>query len=131
MSLDIPTVRRIAALARIRLEEGELVQAQAELNGILGWIEQLQEVDVSGVQPMTAVIPNHLRLREDKVTDGGIVALVRVAVSSQEPKGRWSTPSYLIKFVVRCYPWHSVYSIRLLEPEEKETLEDWPPEKTE
>ncbi len=66
--------------------------------------------------------------RLDRVTDGGIVALVRVAVSSQEPKGRWSTPSYLIKFVVRCYPWHSVYSIRLLEPEEKETLEDWPPE---
>jgi hypothetical protein len=66
--------------------------------------------------------------RLDKVTDGGIIALVRVAISSQEPKGRWAAPSYLIKFVARCYPWHSLYSIRLLEPEEKETLEDWPPE---
>ena len=43
-----------------------------ELSNILGWIEQLQEVDVEGVQPMTAVIPNHLRLREDVVTEGGI-----------------------------------------------------------
>ena len=71
MSLDIATVRRIAALARIRLEEGELAQAQAELNGILGWIEQLQAVDTSGVEPLAGAGDMTLPMRDDVVTDGG------------------------------------------------------------
>ena len=72
MSVDSATVRHIARLARIAVSEEEVAALAPELSNILGWIEQLQEVDVSGVQPMTAVIPNKLRLREDEVTDGGI-----------------------------------------------------------
>ena len=70
MSVDTATVRHIARLARIALTGDEVEALVPELNNILGWIEQLQEVDVSGVEPMTAVIPNHLRLRDDIVTDG-------------------------------------------------------------
>lgn len=72
MSVDTATVARIAALARIRMSEDEVAALVPELNNILGWVEQLGEVDVSGVEPMTAVIPNTLRLREDKVTDGRV-----------------------------------------------------------
>jgi aspartyl-tRNA(Asn)/glutamyl-tRNA(Gln) amidotransferase subunit C len=71
MSVDTATVRHIAKLARIAVTEAEVEALVPELNNILGWIEQLQEVDVSGVEPMTAVIPNTLRLRDDVVTDGG------------------------------------------------------------
>ncbi|HWH23117.1 MAG TPA: Asp-tRNA(Asn)/Glu-tRNA(Gln) amidotransferase subunit GatC [Allosphingosinicella sp.] len=71
MSVDTATVRRIAKLARIAVTDGEAEALVPELNNILGWIEQLQEVDVADVEPMTAVIPNTLRLREDEVTDGG------------------------------------------------------------
>ncbi len=72
MSVDTATVRHIAKLARIAVTDAEVDALVPELNNILGWIEQLQEVDVSGVEPMTAVIPNTLRLRADEVTDGGI-----------------------------------------------------------
>jgi aspartyl-tRNA(Asn)/glutamyl-tRNA(Gln) amidotransferase subunit C len=72
MSLDTATVRRIASLARIRLEEEEVGRMQAELNGILGWIEQLQAVDTTGVEPMAGGGAVSLRMREDVVTDGGI-----------------------------------------------------------
>lgn len=71
MSVDEDTVRRIARLARIAVSDAEAEALVPELNNILGWIEQLQEVDVTGVEPMTAVIPNKLRLRDDIVTDGG------------------------------------------------------------
>ena len=70
MSVDAVTVRRIAKLARIAVSDDEVAALAPELSNILGWIEQLQEVDVSGVQPMTAVIPNTLRLREDVVAEG-------------------------------------------------------------
>jgi aspartyl-tRNA(Asn)/glutamyl-tRNA(Gln) amidotransferase subunit C len=72
MSVDEATVRHIARLARIAVSEAEVRALAPELNNILGWVEQLQEVDVDGVEPMTAVIPNALRLRDDVVTDGGI-----------------------------------------------------------
>jgi len=72
MSLDTATVRRVASLARIRVEEDELPRLQAELNGILGWIEQLQAVDTTGVEPMAGGGNQALRMREDRVTDGGI-----------------------------------------------------------
>lgn len=72
MSLDTAMVRRIASLARIRLEEEEVGRMQAELNGILGWIEQLQAVDTEGVEPMAGGGAVSLRMREDAVTDGGI-----------------------------------------------------------
>ena len=75
MSLDTATVRRIAALARIRLEEAEVERMQLELNGILGWIEQLQAVDTEGVEPMAGGAPTAqpaMRMREDAVTDGNM-----------------------------------------------------------
>ena len=72
MSVDKATVAKIASLARIRMSDGEVAAMVPELNNILGWVEQLGEVDVAGVEPMTAVIPNHLRLREDVVTDGAL-----------------------------------------------------------
>jgi aspartyl-tRNA(Asn)/glutamyl-tRNA(Gln) amidotransferase subunit C len=71
MSVDAKTVKRIARLARIRVEESEVTQYQEELNAILGFVEQLGEVDVSGVEPMTSVTPMQLRRREDKISDGG------------------------------------------------------------
>jgi aspartyl-tRNA(Asn)/glutamyl-tRNA(Gln) amidotransferase subunit C len=71
MSVDAATVRHIAKLARIAVSDSEVESLAPELNNILGWVEQLQEVDVEGVEPMTAVIPNILRLRDDIVTDGG------------------------------------------------------------
>ena len=71
MSVDTATVRHIAKLARIAVSDAEVGALVPELNNILTWVEQLQEVDVSGIEPMTAVIPNQLRLRNDIVTDGG------------------------------------------------------------
>ncbi len=72
MAVDSDTVRKIASLARIAMREDEIETMVPELNNILGWIEQLGEVDTKGVAPMTAVIANTLRLREDIVTDGGV-----------------------------------------------------------
>jgi aspartyl-tRNA(Asn)/glutamyl-tRNA(Gln) amidotransferase subunit C len=71
MSLDADTVRRVASLARIRMEPVELARMEAELNGILGWVEQLQAVPTEGVEPMAGGGAVSLRLREDVVTDGG------------------------------------------------------------
>ena len=70
MSVDETTVRRVAKLARIRITDEEAATLQGELNGILGWIEQLGEVDVEGVEPMTSVVRVEPRLREDAITDG-------------------------------------------------------------
>jgi aspartyl-tRNA(Asn)/glutamyl-tRNA(Gln) amidotransferase subunit C len=70
-ALDPAAVRRIARLARIRLADEDVGQLQAELGGILGWIEQLNEVDVSGVDPLASVGSAVLTPREDVVTDGG------------------------------------------------------------
>jgi aspartyl-tRNA(Asn)/glutamyl-tRNA(Gln) amidotransferase subunit C len=70
MSVSPEQVRHIAKLARIAMSDEELERLVPELNNILGWVEQLDEVDTEGVEPLTAVIPNALRLREDKVTDG-------------------------------------------------------------
>lgn len=71
MSVDASTVKRIARLARIRIEEDEIASYQEELNAILGFVEQLQEVSVEGVEPMTSVTPMTLRRRDDLITDGG------------------------------------------------------------
>lgn len=72
MPVDTATVQRIANLARIAITPEDAAKFAPELDQILGWIEQLGEVDTTGVEPMTAVIPNHLRLRDDVVTVGGI-----------------------------------------------------------
>ena len=85
MSVDAATVKRIAHLARIKLEDHEVAPLERELNGILSWIEQLGEVNTDGVEPMTAVIPNKLRWREDVVTDGGYPE----AVLANAPQGEF------------------------------------------
>ena len=74
MSLDNATVRRHAKLARIRVEEADVPRLQGELNNILGWIEQLSEVNVDGVAPLTGGAQIALRLRQATVTDGDIQA---------------------------------------------------------
>ena len=70
MSVNTDQVRHIARLARIKMSDEEIEALVPELNNILGWIEQLAEVNTDGVEPLTAVIDNKLRLREDAVTDG-------------------------------------------------------------
>ena len=72
MSIDIDTARKVAKLARIRVEEAALPALAQELSGILAFMEQLTEVDVTGVEPMTSVTPMRLARRVDVVTDGGI-----------------------------------------------------------
>ena len=72
MSVDADTVSRIAHLARIAVAEEEVEHLKGELNAILAFVEQLSEVDVAGVQPMTSVTPMELKKRADVVTDGGI-----------------------------------------------------------
>lgn len=73
MSLDKDTVRRIATLARIKVEEDQLDPLAGELNNILGWVEQLSEVDTDGVPPMTSVVAAEIYQRPDVVSDGGRV----------------------------------------------------------
>jgi aspartyl-tRNA(Asn)/glutamyl-tRNA(Gln) amidotransferase subunit C len=70
MSLDAATVRRIAKLARIRVDEGEVVTLRAELNAILGYVAQLDEVDVAGIEPLSGGAQMAMRMRDDVVTDG-------------------------------------------------------------
>jgi aspartyl-tRNA(Asn)/glutamyl-tRNA(Gln) amidotransferase subunit C len=71
MSVDQATVRRIARLARIRISDNEVPKLEGELNRILDWVELLNEVDVSSVEPMTSVVSAKMRQREDTVSDGG------------------------------------------------------------
>jgi aspartyl-tRNA(Asn)/glutamyl-tRNA(Gln) amidotransferase subunit C len=71
MSVDAETVRRIARLARIAVAEDEVEHLQGELNTMLAFVEQLSEVDVAGVEPMTSVMPMAMKSRVDEVTDGG------------------------------------------------------------
>ncbi|WP_157019026.1 Asp-tRNA(Asn)/Glu-tRNA(Gln) amidotransferase subunit GatC [Mesorhizobium xinjiangense] len=70
MSVDLATVKRVAHLARIAVTDEDAERMTGELNAILGFVEQLDEVDVSGVEPMTSVIPMEMKKRQDEVTDG-------------------------------------------------------------
>jgi aspartyl-tRNA(Asn)/glutamyl-tRNA(Gln) amidotransferase subunit C len=71
MSVDQETVRRIARLARIAIRDEDVPHLQGELNAILAFVEQLDEVAVEGVEPMTSVTPMQMKKRQDAVTDGG------------------------------------------------------------
>jgi len=71
MSVDKDTVRRIAKLARIALDEGRVEAMAGELNGIVQWVAQLNEVDVTGIAPMTSAVAQTLKMRDDVVTEGG------------------------------------------------------------
>ncbi|HZV58502.1 MAG TPA: Asp-tRNA(Asn)/Glu-tRNA(Gln) amidotransferase subunit GatC [Sphingobium sp.] len=94
MSVDLSTVKKIASLARLAVTDAEAEALVPELNGILHWVEQLGEVDVSGVAPMTAVIPNRLRLRADVVDDGGVRDKV-LANAPQVEHGFFAVPKVI------------------------------------
>jgi aspartyl-tRNA(Asn)/glutamyl-tRNA(Gln) amidotransferase subunit C len=94
MSVDLTTVKKIASLARLAVSESEAEALVPELNNILGWVEQLSEVDVEGIAPMTAVIPNHLRLRKDVVTDGNVRDKV-LANAPQAEHGFFAVPKVI------------------------------------
>jgi aspartyl-tRNA(Asn)/glutamyl-tRNA(Gln) amidotransferase subunit C len=76
MSVDAATVRRIAQLARIAVKDEEVSHLQSELNAMLAFVEQLSEVDVEGVEPMTSVTPMDMKKRRDVVNDGEIADLI-------------------------------------------------------
>ena len=85
MSIDAATVRRIAHLARIAVADDEIEHLGSEINAILAFVEQLQEVNVEGVEPMTSVTPMEMRKRADVVTDGGNSdAVLRNAPATQD-----------------------------------------------
>jgi aspartyl-tRNA(Asn)/glutamyl-tRNA(Gln) amidotransferase subunit C len=85
MSVDLHTVKRVARLARIAVSDEEASRMTGELNTILGFVEQLGEVDVSGVEPMTSVTPMEMRKRQDAVTDGNKAAdIVANAPATEE-----------------------------------------------
>ena len=94
MSIDLQTVKKIASLSRISVTDAEAEAMVPELNNILGWVEQLGEVDVTGVQPMTAVIPNQKRLRDDVVTDGNVRDKV-LANAPQAEHGFFAVPKVI------------------------------------
>ncbi|NIJ25109.1 aspartyl-tRNA(Asn)/glutamyl-tRNA(Gln) amidotransferase subunit C [Sphingomonas japonica] len=87
-------MQRIASLARIAITPEEAARLAPDLSNILGWIEQLGEVDCAGVEPMTAVIPNRLRLRDDVVTDGDVRDLV-LANAPQAEHGFFAVPKVI------------------------------------
>jgi aspartyl-tRNA(Asn)/glutamyl-tRNA(Gln) amidotransferase subunit C len=84
MAVNEDTVRRIAHLARIRVPDDEVAALGGELNAILAFVETLGEVDVTGVEPMTAVMPVPMKKREDRVTDGNIAAIVTANAPARE-----------------------------------------------
>jgi aspartyl-tRNA(Asn)/glutamyl-tRNA(Gln) amidotransferase subunit C len=91
MSVDAATVRRIAHLARIAVDEKDIEHLRGELNAILQWVEQLGEVNVEGVEPMTSVTPMKLPMRRDEVTDGGDASRV-LANAPQSDDGFFLVP---------------------------------------
>ncbi len=84
MSVDSATVRRIAHLARIKVTEAEVPHLQDELNAILSFVEELESVDVAGVEPMTSVLPMPMKKRADEVTDGNIAEKIVANAPSSE-----------------------------------------------
>jgi aspartyl-tRNA(Asn)/glutamyl-tRNA(Gln) amidotransferase subunit C len=84
MAIDIDTARKVAKLARIRVDEGDLPPLADKLSGILGLMEQLGEVDVTGIDPMTSVTPQRLKRRTDVITDGN----QQTAVLANAPDAR-------------------------------------------
>lgn len=84
MAVDTETVKRVARLARIAIDDDDAARMSGELNAILGFVEQLDEVDVAGVQPMTSVIPMAMKKRDDAVTDGGRAGDIVANAPAQE-----------------------------------------------
>ncbi|WP_375567268.1 Asp-tRNA(Asn)/Glu-tRNA(Gln) amidotransferase subunit GatC [Oceaniradius stylonematis] len=84
MSVDTATVKRVAKLARIRVSDDEAAHLEGELNAILGFVEQLSEVDIEGVEPMTSVTEMAMKKRQDAVTDGGKAADITANAPNSE-----------------------------------------------
>ena len=84
MSVDADTVRRVAHLARIAVADDEVEHLRGELNAMLAFIEQLAEVDIAGVEPMTSVMPMAMTMRKDEITDGGIADAVMANAPARE-----------------------------------------------
>ena len=84
MAVDKNTVKRVAKLARIALPEERLEPMARELNSLLAWVEQLNEVDTGAVEPMTSVVKMSLKMRDDKVTDGDVAAAVTANAPASE-----------------------------------------------
>jgi aspartyl-tRNA(Asn)/glutamyl-tRNA(Gln) amidotransferase subunit C len=85
MAVDAATTRRIAHLARIAVKDEEVAHLQGEINAVLAFVEQLGEVNVDGVEPMTSVTPMQMKMREDVVNDGGIAdAIVKNAPATED-----------------------------------------------
>jgi aspartyl-tRNA(Asn)/glutamyl-tRNA(Gln) amidotransferase subunit C len=84
MSVDDKTVRRVARLARIKVEEKDVPKLAAELNVILAFVEQLNEVNVDGVAPLTSVVAMEMKKRKDVVTDGGYAAAILASTQSED-----------------------------------------------
>jgi aspartyl-tRNA(Asn)/glutamyl-tRNA(Gln) amidotransferase subunit C len=99
MSVDTTTVKKIASLARIAITEEDAARLAPEIDNMIHWIEQLGEVDTSGVEPMTAVIPNRLRLRDDVVNadplTGGGIRDALMANAPQAEHGFFSVPKVI------------------------------------
>ena len=85
MAVDRETVTRVARLARIQVPEDDLDTLAGELSNIIGWVEQLEEVDTDGVEPMSSVADMKLRWRKDEITDGGIRD--KVTGNAPDPQG--------------------------------------------
>ncbi len=94
MSVSTQQVRHIAKLARIAMSDDEIERLAPELNNILGWVEQLAEVDTDGIEPLTAVIDQKLRLRDDVVTEGNIRELV-LANAPESKHGFFAVPKVI------------------------------------
>ena len=85
MAVDAATTRRIAHLARIAVKDEEVAHLQGEINAVLAFVEQLAEVNVDGVEPMTSVTPMQMKMREDVVNDGGLAdAIVKNAPATED-----------------------------------------------
>jgi len=84
MSVDADTVRRVAHLARIAVADDEVEHLRGELNAILAFVEQLSEVDIAGIEPMTSVMPMAMKMRKDAITDGGIADAVMANAPARE-----------------------------------------------
>jgi aspartyl-tRNA(Asn)/glutamyl-tRNA(Gln) amidotransferase subunit C len=85
MAVDAATTRRIAHLARIAVKDEEVAHLQGEINAVLAFVEQLAEVNVEGVEPMTSVTPMQMKMRQDVVNDGGIAdAIVANAPATED-----------------------------------------------
>ena len=94
MSVDAATVRRIARLARIAVADDEVEHLQGELNAMLAFVEQLSEVNVEGITPMTSVTPMAMKMRADAVTDGGNAEAV-LANAPQSDDGFYLVPKVI------------------------------------